>query len=238
MNESTRYPGVDVPSRRNRTLLDRLFLDTAYSLTALPIGVLTFTVVVTGLSVGVSLLVVWVGVPILVGTLFASRAFAHLERIRLRTLQDRAAPTPEYAVAPDGAGSVRRLLTPLRDPQSWIDAVWGVVGFVTGIIAFVFTVTWWAMALGGLSYWFWERWLPEDGDNDDTLAELIGLDGANADIWLNLGIGVAALLLLPLVVRVVSQLHAGLAEAMLSGQRTYRPQLDEYDRRDLATIGG
>jgi hypothetical protein len=226
MNESLRYPGVDLPAPRNRSLLDRLFLDTAYSLTALPIGILTFVAMVTGLSVGVSLVVVWVGVPILVGTLIAARAFAHLERIRLRTLQDRAAPTPEYVVADDDAGTLRRLLTPLRDPQSWVDATWGIVSFVTGIIAFVVTVTWWALAAGGVTYWFWERWLPES-DNDKTLAELIGLgDGRSADIWLNLAIGVIAVLLLPLVVRAVSMLHAGMAEAMLSGQRTYRPETE------------
>ena len=224
MSPNTRYPGVDVPVRRNRNLLDRLFLDTAYSLTALPIGILTFTVVVTGLSVGVSLVAVWVGLPILIGTLMATRGFAHLERIRLRTLQDRAAPTPEYVVADDDAGTLRRLLTPIRDPQSWVDTAWGVVSFVTGIIAFVVTVTWWALAAGGLTYWFWEQWLPHN-ENDHTLAELIGLgDGRSPDIWLNLAVGVVAVLLLPLVVRAVSLLHAGLAEAMLSGQRTYRPE--------------
>ena len=56
---------------------------------------------------------------------------------------------------------MRRLLTPLRDPQSWIDAAWGVVAFVTGLIAFVVTVTWWAIAPAALTYWFWEQWLPD-----------------------------------------------------------------------------
>ena len=101
---------------------------------------------------------------------------------------------------------------------------WGLVGFVTGTIAFVFTVTWWAMAAGGLTYWFWQRWIPEDGDNE-TLASLIGLgDGRQTEIWLQLGIGVVALLTLPFVVRAFTRLHAGLAEAMLSGQRSYRPE--------------
>ena len=81
---------------------------------------------------GVSLVAVWVGLPILIGTLMADRGFAHLERIRMRTLQDRAAPTPEYVVADDDAGTLRRLLTPIRDPQSWVDTAWGVVSFVTG----------------------------------------------------------------------------------------------------------
>ena len=170
-----------------------------------------------GLSAGLGLVVVWVGVPILIGTLFAARAFAHLERIRLRSMLGREAPTPEYVVARDEAGPIRRLLTPLRDPQSWIDAAWGVVAFVTSLVAFVVTVTWWAMAAGGLTYWFWQQWLPEDDADSKTLAELIGWD-AGTEVWLYLGIGAVALLTLPLVIRAVTAMHAGTSEAMLSGR--------------------
>jgi hypothetical protein len=191
--------------------------DTGYSLSALPIGIVTFSVVVAGLSAGLGLVVVWVGVPLLVGTLFAARAFAHLERIRLRSMLDREAPTPEYVVARDEAGPVRRLLTPLLDPQSWIDAVWGMVGFVTSLVSFVVTVTWWALAAGGLTYWFWEQWLPEDDADSTTLSELLGWD-AGTETWLYLGMGAVALLTLPLVIRAVTAIHAGTAEAMLSGR--------------------
>ena len=85
MTQTTAYPVAAAPVRRSPSLLDRLLRDTAYTLSALPIGILTFSVVVAGLSAGLGLVVVWVGVPILIGTLFAARAFAHLERIRLRS---------------------------------------------------------------------------------------------------------------------------------------------------------
>jgi hypothetical protein len=223
---------------RKPTVLDRLLRDTAYSLTALPIVVLSFSLMVAGLSAGVSLVIVWVGIPVLVGTLLVARAFAHLERIRLRSLQYREAPTPAYVVAEPDASALRRLLTPMRDPQSWVDVAWGIVSFVTGIIAFVVTVTWWAIALGGLTYWFWEQWLPNN-DEDHTLAELIGLgDARSTEIWLNLAIGVVALVLLPLVVRAFTLLHAGLADAMLSGQRSYRHDDADEDVRDLAYSAG
>ena len=217
MTQTTAYPVAAAPVRRSPNLLDRLLRDTGYSLSALPIGILTFSVVVAGLSAGLGLVVVWVGVPILIGTLFAARAFAHLERIRLRSMLGREAPTPEYVVARDEAGPIRRLLTPLRDPQSWIDATWGVVAFVTSLVAFVVTVTWWAMAAGGLTYWFWQQWLPEDDADSQTLAELIGWD-AGTEVWLYLGIGAVALLTLPLVIRAVTAIHAGTSEAMLSGR--------------------
>ncbi|MET0526343.1 MAG: sensor domain-containing protein [Nocardioides sp.] len=208
------------PNRRN--LLQRLLRDSAYTLTALPIGILTFTVAVTGISAGVGLFIVWVGLPVLVGTVLLSRAFAHLERLRLRSLLDRDAPLPTYLKAEPGASVLRRLFTPLSDPQSWLDTFWGIVGFVTGLFAFLVTVAWWAAAAGGLTYWFWQQWLPTDDDNT-TLAELIGLgEGRTPEIWLNLAIGVFALVTLPWMVRAVAALHGGTASAMLDGRAMLR----------------
>ena len=223
MNETLQIPTSHRPdapsvSMSRPGLVQRLLRDSAYTLTALPIGILTFAITVTGLSAGAGLVVVWIGLPVLVGTVLLSRAFAHLERLRLRSLQDREAPLPAYLKAEPGSSVLRRLLTPLRDPQSWLDTFWGIVGFVTGLIGFVVTVTWWAAAAGGLTYWFWEHWIPMDGDNT-TLAELIGLgEGRNPEIWLNLGIGAFALLTLPWMVRAVALLHAGTADAMLNGR--------------------
>jgi signal transduction histidine kinase len=199
------------------TLMRRLALDTAYNLSALPLAIIGFVVVVTGISLGVGLLVVWVGVAVLAGTLFAMRGLAHLERLRLRNLQLRAAPSPFYRVAAPEAGPVRRVLTPLRDPQSWLDSLWGVAGFTTGIIAFVFTVTWWAGALGGLSYWFWQQYLPND--DDVTLVELMGIgQGQRAESLLYLAFGAIFVLTLPAALRAVSVLHGGLASALLSSR--------------------
>ena len=202
--------------------MQRLLRDSAYTVTALPIGILTFAIVVTGLSAGVGLFVVWVGLPVLVGTVLLSRAFAHLERLRLRSLQGREAPLPAYLKAEPGSSVLRRLLTPLRDPQSWLDTFWGIVGFVTGLIAFVVTVTWWAAAAGGLTLLVLGAVDP-GGRDSTTLAELIGLgEGRTPEIWLNLAIGAFALMTLPWMVRAVAALHGGTASAMLDGRATLR----------------
>ncbi len=178
--------------------------------------VVGFVVVVVGIAAGLGLLVVWLGLGVLVGTVLAARGLAHVERNRLRTLQGKDAPAPSYAVAPDGAGAVRRLLTPLRDPQSWLDVLWGLVGFVTGTAAFVVVVSWWAGVLGGLSYWFWQQWLPND---DENLVELIGWgEGQRDESLLLLGLGVVGLLLLPWVVRACAATHAGVADVLLSSR--------------------
>ena len=110
---------------------------------------------------------------------------------------------------------MRALLTPLRDAQSWLDLLWCVIALATGTVAFVITVVWWAAVLNGLSYWFWERFVPRDPDGT-TLASLIGLgESRAADILVQTGIGVVALLTLPLAVRLAATVHGSVARVLL-----------------------
>jgi signal transduction histidine kinase len=117
---------------------------------------------------------------------------------------------------------------PLRDAQSWLDVLWCVVGLITGTIAFSLAVVWWAAAAGGLSYWFWQRWIPDGSDGTTGLADLLGFDGGRHDeIVLNLVIGAFALLTLPLVMRFAAALHGSLAHVLLSS----RAELQQEVRR-------
>lgn len=76
-------------------------------------------------------------------------------------------------------------------------------------------MAWWAVAAGGVTYWFWQLWLPE-GD-DQGLAELIGLgDSRTTESLLMLTIGLAAAVTLPFVIRGCAAAHAGLGQALLS----------------------
>src|SRR3546814_18657819 len=93
-------------------------------------------------------------------------------------------------------------MAPLTDPQSGLDCVLSIVSFVTAIATFVVAVVWWSLAVGGVTYWFWQQWIPNDPEQNETLAELIGLgDGRTAESLLMLAIGVAAALPLPLAMR-------------------------------------
>ncbi|MFB9312413.1 sensor domain-containing protein [Nocardioides plantarum] len=193
-------------------LVRRLGQDTTYVAAGFALGVVGLAVVVTGVSAGLGLVVVWIGLAVLAGTLLLARGLAHLERHRL-VRRGRDVPPASYVEAPAGAGALRRLLTPLRDPQSWLDALWALVSFVTGTVAFSVLVTWWVTALGGLTYWWWQQWLP---DQDRTLVEVLGLgEGRRDESLLQLGFGVVALLTLPLVARGCAALHAGVADALL-----------------------
>ena len=126
----------------------------------------------------------------------------------------RDAAAPQYLCPKPGDGFWRRRLTPLKDAQSWLDVVWWLVGLITGTLAFAITLVWWAATLIGLTYWFWQRFIP--GEEDGGLADLLGLgSGRAAESWVNLAVGVFGLVTLPWVVRFAAVIHASLAQVLL-----------------------
>jgi signal transduction histidine kinase len=203
----------------------RVLLDTVYCLSALFVALPFFVLVVVGLALSAGLAVLVVGALVLVLTAYLARAHAFFERLRLQGMMRSAAPTPAYLEAPTDGGFWRRALTPLRDPQSWLDVLWSLVALATGTLAFAVAVAWWAGTLGGLTYWFWQRYLP-DGPDDHELAYYLGLgDGRTAASLVDLAIGVVLLLTLPMVLRGVAVLHAGLATALLCSRAELQQQV-------------
>jgi signal transduction histidine kinase len=208
------------PRRVTRpTGVRRVLADSGYALSSFFVALPGLIVVTVLLAVGLGLTVLIGGLVLVWAAVMVARGFARVERLRLRTLLGRPAATPAYLVPAATDRFWRRTLLPLRDPQSWLDVVWSLVGLVTGTVAFGLALAWWAGAAGGLSYWFWQRWIPFENHDDGTLASLLGLgDGRTPEIWLNLGIGVFALLTLVPVVRFAATLHSSLAHVLLSSR--------------------
>ncbi|MDN5892986.1 MAG: sensor domain-containing protein [Nocardioides sp.] len=197
----------------------RIGRDTTYNLTALAFAVPVFVVTVVGLALGTALLVLLFGIPILAGTMYAARGFAHIERVRIETLLADRAPTPEHLGSNREGSWLVRAATPLRDPQSWFDLIWALASFVTSIVVFVVTVAWWAVALGGLSYWYWEQFIAYEKGDNVLLVEVLNLgEGRGAESWLMLGFGVFALLTLPLALRACARAQGGLGRSLLSSR--------------------
>jgi signal transduction histidine kinase len=205
-----------------------VFLDSGYALSAFFLALPAFVLVVVDLALGIGLAVLVGGLLLLWVGVMVARGFARFERIRLRGMLGKRAATPAYLCPRPEDGFWRKALLPLRDAQSWLDVVWCLVGLITGTIAFSLALAWWAAAAGGLTYWFWERWIPYDPDDNKTLAELLGFgEGRHPEIVLNLVIGAFALLTLPLVVRFAAALHGSLAHVLLSS----RAELQQEVRR-------
>jgi signal transduction histidine kinase len=206
----------------------RVLYDSAYAFSSFFIALPALVIVVTDLALGVGLAVLVGGVLLLWVAVMVARGFARFERIRLRGMLGKPAPTPAYLCPGPEDSFWRKAFLPLRDAQSWLDVLWCVVGLVTGTVAFSLAVAWWAAAVGGLSYWFWQRWIPESSDGTTGLADLLGLDGGRHDeIVLNLVIGAFAFVTLPLVMRFAAALHGSLANVLLCS----RAELQQEVRR-------
>jgi signal transduction histidine kinase len=105
-----------------------------YLLIALPLGVAYVAILVAGLSVGAGLAVIVVGLVLLVGTLFAVRAMAAVERALARRLL-------RISIHPPLEGNIhanwrQRVQLWLRDPVTWKSLVFLLGKLPMGLVAF------------------------------------------------------------------------------------------------------
>jgi hypothetical protein len=145
-----------------------------FLLPTLPIVVLGFSAVITLFSAGAGLVTIAVGLFVLAGALYVARGFGTLELVRLEAAGRAAIPRPAWNRPADGAGFWRRTLHPLTQGHYWTHLLHtGVVGFVIGIFSWSVTITWLATALGGVTYWIWVPFIPQDGADRFWLSEVV-----------------------------------------------------------------
>ncbi len=140
VGERTRFFGVIAEARSYRNIL--------YLLLGLPLGTLYFTVLVTGVSVGVSMLIVaLVGIPILMGLWYVVRGFMGFERgLAVGLLDVEIAP---IARAPDMTGGLwTRFKAMIRDRPTWKGFWYLMLRFPVGVATFTVAVTLMAVSLG------------------------------------------------------------------------------------------
>ncbi|MGV9408947.1 sensor domain-containing protein [Nocardia sp. NPDC003693] len=198
------------------TILRRLALDFAYTFVGFPLALISFSLLVTLFAASLGTAVIFVGIPLLALTLLIARGFADIERVRLQQLTDTAVSRPRYAEAPEGAGWFRRITTPIRQGQSWLDLLYAIINLPIAIITFVLPIVWWALTLGGLTYWLWGRFLPLEDNRDIVVETIMGADTAHNRTVFNTIIGVVALLTVYPVQRGSAALQAGVAQTLLS----------------------
>jgi signal transduction histidine kinase len=190
--------------------------DTLYLFVGFPLAIVSFVVLVTGLSVGFGLLITLAGIPVLMGTLLAARGLANVERLRLPLVLGRPVAPARYRHVPDGLKGWFRMLL---DGQLWLDVLHGIVVYPVAVFTFVVSVTWWAVALGATTWPLWSWALPDDGADTDSLAEVLGFESWLAETMLNTAIGLVFLATLPFVLRGLALFQAAIGETLLSNQR-------------------
>ncbi len=225
-----------LPGNPATRMLRQLGSDSAYLIIGFPVALVAFVLTFTLFWLGVGTAVIVIGVPILTGSLYLARGFADLERLRLPAVLRRPAPRPRYKRAAPDAGFWNRVTVPMRDSQSWLDLMHACLAWISATIGFVFTVTWWSGALGGLTYFAWDWALPRGADNTD-LNQLMGLpDTYSARVGLYTLAGLVFLVTLPLVVRIFALLQASLGRALLCGMAEVQERINDLDEQRTAAV--
>ncbi|HYN20290.1 MAG TPA: sensor domain-containing protein [Thermoanaerobaculia bacterium] len=142
----------------------RSYTNLFYLLLSFPLGIFYFVFLLTGLSVGLGLTIVWVGLPILAMVFAASWGMAALER-RLAMVMLGADVPP---MTPQASGVQVDLWTTVKDflanPVTWKGMGYLFLKFPLGIFSFVLTVTLLSISLGfilaPLAYWFGDIYIP------------------------------------------------------------------------------
>jgi len=142
----------------------RTWREIAYLLLGLPLGILWFTYAITMYVTSVSLVIVWVGIPLLVLTHWSMRGVGAIERTIVNSMLGEriAAPRPtRVAARGDGKRSTTRrwLEELLRDTGIWRVVVWvsargvfGGVGFTVALLGAIMPVALLAGAVLAILY--------------------------------------------------------------------------------------
>ena len=193
------------------------YLNLLYLLVAFPLGILYFVLLVSGLSSGISLLIVWVGIPILLLMGAVSWVLASFERLMAKHWLKEDVP-PMATPSAESAGVWTRLKEHVTNPVTWKSLLYLFVKFPLGIAAFVALTTLVSLTVALLAMPFLYEFVP--GLQASAYFGL-GLPGWRID---SLGRALLAsligLMLWPVTLHVTNGMawvHAKFARVMLSG---------------------
>lgn len=114
-----------------------------YLLLSFPLGIVYFVVTVTGLSVGIGTLIIWVGFLVLLGTMLLIRGFTGLER-RLAAKLLRITIPPRriesYEWPQDQKSVFEKSKSLIFNRESWAGVAYLLLKFPLGVVSFVLTV--------------------------------------------------------------------------------------------------
>jgi hypothetical protein len=143
------------------------WLNLAYLIIAFPLGLVYFVFIITGMSIGLGLAILWVGIPILLIVMGAWWAFAALERLLARGLLGLDCgfnPRPWE----DQTGALSKLRAHLTDGSTWRSLAFVLLKFPLGVASFALTVAvlataqwllfaplWILSTRSGDGYWLW-----------------------------------------------------------------------------------
>ena len=125
----------------------RTWLNLLFQVLAFPLGLFYFVFLVTGLSVGLGLVIIWVGIPILLIVAGAWWLFGAFERLQAKYLLGAAVSAPPRAWE-NVNGVWGKLKAHFGSGATWRDLFYLLAKLALGIVSFTLLVT-----LAGILFW-------------------------------------------------------------------------------------
>ncbi|MDT3400758.1 sensor domain-containing protein, partial [Streptomyces sp. B1866] len=185
-----------VPAALRAPFEARTWRELCYLVTSLPMAIVTFTFAVTMLSLGIGLLVTFLGVFVLGAALAGCRGLGVVERARARRLLRVDVADPEPLLDPRGRAAGRR--GPLawfgrlvKSGTSWRHVLYSLVHFPWAVFAFCMATVFWCNGWLMVTYPLWKWVFPAYTDQPGL--QLFGDgDGGGRDFYLDTPFEVAA----------------------------------------------
>jgi signal transduction histidine kinase len=201
-----------------------------FLLLGMPIATVGFSVSIALFNAGIATIIpIFVGVFILLGSLYVARGFATLELVRLEWAGRPSIPRTDWQDARAKTGFLGWLRSLLGNGHYWLALLHTmVINFAVSLFTWVVTVVWVSVGLGGITYWFWGRFIAP-GDQQLYLSQWLingrGLMHPNpgceaGEIVLYLILGVLLLATLPFITRGLTNLHWGIARGVLGAWKS------------------
>jgi len=193
--------------------------------------VLTMPIAIVGLSVllslfwlGVGTIVIYVGFFVLVATFYTARGFGEVELTRLDWAGRPSIPRPVWRKPGTPVSFWRGLVAPFANGHYWLYLLHGaIVNPIVSIFSWTVTIVWASMALGGLTGWIWQPFIPQ-GDRTFYLSTTIvdavfrthsTFDPVLGDRILEFVLGVIFAVTLPYITRGLTVIHEAVARGLL-----------------------
>ena len=175
-------------------------------------AVIGFSVLVSLIATGASLLITLVGIPVLVLTCWAARALAQVERRRISRL-DRTAPRTAYYARP--RRGIVGMIDVLRDRQGWRDVLHGLLSLPVTCLTWSIAVAWSATVLFALSWPLFGHFSDGDRRHDRDIADKLGVHSYGARSLIYAATGALLLVTLPFVLRGLAAAQARFGRTLL-----------------------
>jgi hypothetical protein len=117
------------------------YLNILYLLLAFPLGIFYFVYLITGFSIGLGLLYIFIGLPFLLLTMFSWRIFARFEGFQARWLLKEAVQADRPLRWTEANGFWNWITSRLSSKYTWKGLVYLLLKAPLGIVSFIVTAT-------------------------------------------------------------------------------------------------